>query len=377
MEKTDLPTSEGQPTPLPPPQQIAHSRSTARWNRVITAIAVAVVAVLAWQSYDTREQMREMRDSLARRLAESDKGALEARAMSQQTQTGLENMQNKIGALEASVQQAQGQYAALDAMYAEFSRARDERAVTEVEQAINIAAQQLQLAGNIPAALAALQNADSRLALLDQARFLGLRKLIARDIERLKALPLSDASSVALQLETIMGRIDSLPLGFEHLPPLAVNKVKTSAPKQTKRGSKEVAASVPPAVTASAPASNKVADIAQDIWGEFRQLIRIERMDRPDAALLSPSQAGFLRENLRMRLLSARLALMQRDGKVFSEDIHQAREWLQRYFDTQAPKVTDTLTELSRIEQARLTMSLPDLEETQNALRNLKLSARR
>lgn len=341
---------------------------------MVTAAAVAIVAVLAWQSYDTRQELRETRAEFAQRLAGSDKNAQEAHALAKEERESLAALQAKVGAVEASVQDAQGQYAALDAMYAEFSRARDERAVAEIEQAVDIAAQQLQLAGNVPAALAALQSADSRLALLDQARFLAVRKLVARDIERLKALPLSDAGSVALQLETLIGRIDYLPLGFEHHPPVAQSS--PVARSGAKKGKASVAASAPVAEV-SAPAPGFAQRLLSDLWGEFRQLIRIERLDRPDPALLAPSEVAYLRENLRLRLLSARLALMQRDGKLFAEDMRQTRVWLQRHFDVQARPVADTLEDLARIEQMRLTMALPSLEETQTALRNLKLGGKR
>jgi uroporphyrin-3 C-methyltransferase len=362
------------------------SRSTARWNRVVTAVAVAILAVLSWQSYDTSQRLRELHTEVARRLNDANNNSTEAHTLAKQNREAIEAMQGKIGALDATLQQSQGQFAALTDMYAEFSQARDDRAISEVQQAIDIAAQQLQLAGNVQAALAALQSADSRLAGLDQARVLGLRKLVTRDIERLQALPLTDASSVALQLETIIGRIDSLPLGFEHSPQTALPQTSAPAAKPAVASGKTAAKhastkSTPaPEPAASAP-QDGVAEtslkVLQEFWADFRQLIRIERMDRPDQALLSPSQAGFLRENLRLRLLSARLALMQRDGRLFSEDINQSRLWLQRYFDTESRPVASTLDDLAQIEQARLTLTLPSLEDTQTAVRALKLGGKR
>lgn len=362
MDTPELPSPE-----TPHPVQ----RGTSRWNRVLTILAVAIFAVLSWQSYDTRQQMHEMRVDIAHRFADTDKNSAEAGARAKQNQEALDALQGKIGALNAAIQQTQGQYATLNAMYAEFSRARDERAVTEIEQSINIAAQQLELAGNVPGALAALQNADSRLAQLDQVRFLGLRKLVTHDIEQLKALPLADASSVALRLDAIMGRIDALPLGFEHTPvdKAAAAKKDTgkTKPAQTETSARQEMESWPK------HAADWTLDLLVEFLHEFRQLIRIERMDRPEAPLLSPNQAGFLRENLRLRLLSARLALMQRDSRLFEEDIRQSRQWMQKYFDTEARPVASTLAELDKIEKSRLNLALPSLEETQIAVRNLKL----
>jgi uroporphyrin-3 C-methyltransferase len=354
----------------------------------VTAVAVAILAVLSWQSYDTSQRLRDLHTEVARRLNDANNNSTEAHTLAKQNREAIEAMQGKIGALDATLQQSQGQFAALTDMYAEFSQARDDRAISEVQQAIDIAAQQLQLAGNVQAALAALQSADSRLAGLDQARVLSLRKLVTRDIERLQALPLTDASSVALQLETIIGRIDSLPLGFEHSPQTALPQASAPAAKPaaasgktaTKRTTRDKSTTTTPEPAASAPQSGFAETslkVLQEFWADFRQLIRIERMDRPEQALLSPSQAGFLRENLRLRLLSARLALMQRDGRLFSEDINQSRLWLQRYFDTESRPVASTLDDLAQIEQARLTLTLPSLEDTQTAVRALKLGGKR
>lgn len=322
-----------------------------------------------------------MRAELSKRFAEGDSVARDARTLAGRNQSDIEQIQARIGGLDAKLQDYQGQYAALESMYLEFSRARDERTLTEIEQALTIAAQHLQLAGNVPAAMAALQTADNRLAMMDQARFLPLRKLIARDIERLKTLPLADVTSVALQLETLMGRIDSLPLGFERTIPTSKTQANAAAvrPPKPVKGKKgqalpaELAQSVPSATDSP----SAMARFFDDLWQDFRELIRIERLDRPDPALLAPSQAAYLRDNVRLRLLSARLAVLQRDGRLFSEDVRQARVWLERYFDTQAKPVAELIAELQKMETAQLSMALPSLEETTSALRGLKLGGKR
>ncbi|HEX5125537.1 MAG TPA: uroporphyrinogen-III C-methyltransferase, partial [Rhodocyclaceae bacterium] len=237
----------------------------------------------------------------------------------------------------------------------------------------------------VPAALVALQEADSRLAQLDRPKLLPLRKQITRDIERLRALPLADVTSMNVQLDGMLGQIDGLPMGFEHLPAKpVVASVAGSAKSQRKAGrssQRNESASLP--VAASAPQENDdtgfgsgVLTLMNDLWSDFSQLIRIERLDRPDPALLSPQSAAYLRENLRLRLLSARLALLQRDGKVLNEDVSQARIWLERYFDVTAPAVASMLTDLKQIEGAKLNVELPSLNETEAVLRNLRLDAR-
>lgn len=349
-----------------------------RWSRVLIAVLGVSVCLLAWSGYETRKSQDALRTELAKRFAEGDSVAREAHTLARQSKEAIDQIQARLGAIDARQLEAQGQFAALESMYVEFSRARDERTLAEVEQALNIAEQHLQLAGNVPAALTALQAADNRLAGMDQARYLPLRKQIASDIERLRTLPLADVTSMALQLETLIGRISSLPLAFERTIPTEKSRSAAVAhqAKPVKGAAKKNAKPQPEPVQSAAsvpPSPSVVARFFSDMWDDFRELVRIERLDSTDQSLLAPNQAIYLRENLRLRLLSARLALLQRDGRLFSEDIHQAITWLNRHFDTKAKPVADLIADLHKIETAQLSMALPTLSEANAALRGLKL----
>lgn len=342
------------------PQPALKPRMGSRLNRIFTSAAIALLAVLSWQAYDTRQIIHSLQTDSNRRQEQDNSAAQQARTLARRSQEAADALQAKLGGLEVRLQEIQEQNGALQALHTDFARMRDERSLAEVEQAVLIAEQQLQFSGNVPAALAALQGADHQLALLDQSRFLPVRKLIARDIERLKALPTADLNGLVLQLDSIVGRVDTLALGFAHQP-------------------EAMAEDVPPAKPAVAEAwtTDWFRQLGRDLWGEFRQLVRIERMDQPDAALLPPDQSAYLRENLRLRLLMARVALLQREGKVFAENLRQSREWLQRYFDMKTRPVSDSVAELAKIEKAHVNMSVPSLADTQAALRQAKLSQKR
>jgi uroporphyrin-3 C-methyltransferase len=357
-------------TPLPE----ARYRMGPRWNRIFTSAALALLAVVAWQAYDSRQDIADLRSDLEHRVSESDKAAIQANALAAQRQASLEALQGRVATLETQIHEAQSQFSTIDDLHAEFARARDERMINEISQSIDIANQQLQLAGNVSASLTALQAADSRMALLDPLRYMPVRKLLARDIERLKTLPLADVPRMALQLESLIGRIDVLPLGFERKPAEAE---KSALRNVAKKKSSKPAASEPEASAAADASPGVLLGLARDVWSEFRSLIRIERLDQPDPALLAPEQASYLRANLRLRLLSARVALLQSQNKLFADDVQQARGWVQRYFDSKAPLVVSTLAELDVMGRARLDIDLPNFDETQAALRNVKPAVKR
>jgi len=342
------------------PQQTDVPPEAAGWRAALRRPAVRVglvaLAIIVAQWVDTRMQVSGLQQELARRLADSEASAKEGRSQARQMQESQAAQLAKISVLEAKLAETQSQAVALEAMYQELSSSRDERLLAEVEQAVVIAMQQLQFSGNVEAALIALQGAETRLARSAQPQFLPARKLIARDIERLKGIPGANISGLSLKIESVVAAVDGLPLAYEQRPRQAATKAGVDAK----------------------PASLDFwRELGADLWREFRQLVRIERIDQGDPALLAPHQSYFLRENLKLRLLNARMALLQRDGRVFREEIRQAREQLDRYFDSRAKPVQAAQSTLTTLATTDASFDLPGLAETLTALRNLKLARER
>jgi uroporphyrin-III C-methyltransferase len=289
----------------------------------------------------------------------------DSRLLAKQNQELAANLQARVITVETDFAAAQSQQVALESMYQEMSRSRDERVLAEVEQSITIASQQLQLAGNVEAALIALNGADARLARTTQPQFLPLRKLIARDIANLTAMPVADISGLAVKIESIVAQVDGFPMAYEQRPKtgntLPATSVKIPAGKITSN------------TAAKTPELAWWQTWLNDLWSETRPLIRIERIDHADPGLLPPTQAYFLRENIKLRLVNARLALLARDGRSFREDARQVAEWLDRHFDKQSPSVQLSITTLKGFATLDIVQQAPSLNETLTTVRNFKL----
>jgi uroporphyrin-3 C-methyltransferase len=338
------------PAPAPAPAAPAEKGRGGAWMQFALLITVIALAGSAWQWWEMRAGVDALQGELAKRLADGDSIAKESRLVAKQGQESLAALQAKVGALEAKIAESQGQQAALESMYQDLARSRDDRILAEVDQALNLAGQQLLLAGNVESALIALQSADARLARTEQAQFLPLRKALNQDIDRLKALPLVDIPGLALKVESVIAAVDVMPLAFEG------------------KGREEELRSA-----RAAPASGFWSALGRDLWAEISQLVRIERLERPDPGVLSPQNAFILRENLKLRLMSARLSLAQRDARSFREDLKLARAWIERYFDVRAKAAQDALATLQQLAAAPLSLELPSLDESLTALRAFKL----
>ena len=333
----------------PPPMNAAPA-PVRRHGRQGPWLAVALVALglAGWQWFETRQKLNDLQQEVSRKLTEFDTGNKEERGAQKQTREQLEALQAKLGAVEGRFSEFQAQTEALKALNQDIARGREEATLLEVEQSITLAGQQLQLAGNVPVAVLALQTADNRLARLDRPAYLPLRKAVAKDIERLNALPFVDMPGISLRLEQLILGVDKLPLTAYGRPVEKSESQKTTAPQPWWQRT------------------------GGEIWQELKGLVRIQRFDRDDPALLAPGQGYFLRENLKLRLLNARLALFSRDQWTYRNELKVSQEWLGKHFDANDKAVVAAQATLRQMTATEINVELPNLNDTQAALRNLR-----
>jgi uroporphyrin-3 C-methyltransferase len=336
------------------------------------SIAVIVLAVLlAAQSWSTSKQIRNLREEVAKRLQKGDVSNAETGVLARNVQEGTKELEIKVGALENRQSETQSQQLALEQLYNDLSKNRDEWALTEIEQVLSTASQQLQLAGNVPGALIALQNADRSLSRSDKPQFITIRRAIGRDMEKLKALPSVDSTGVALRLDAVIAQIDSLPMLSDETPALPAAPQKPGKTKPVRDASGKLVG--PPAPE---PLLQKVRDgwntWSGEMWDDVRQLIRIRRVDTPEALMLSPTQSYFLRENVKLRLLNARMALLSRNETAFRNDLIAAQDALAKYFDTRAKSTQTAQALLRQVQGSNLAIEMPTLSDSLTAVRNYK-----
>ncbi len=328
------------------PPRTGKGVSWALFAVVVGCLAIALVAV--W--LEGRRTTGALRIEAAQRLAAIEATTALAGKEQAQLEVDLRDAQAKIALLETRVAESQSQQASLEALYRDLTPSRDDIALTEIEQVLLIASQQLQLAGNVASALSALQLADAKLQRLDRPQFVAFRRALTRDIDALKATPYVDIAGLSLKLDQAIASVDALTLARDERIPEPATEATTAADE---------------------PAWRR---FLRDAWSDIRQLVRIEVSDRPAAPLVPPAQSYFLRENLKLRLLSARLALVNRQDASFKADLAAADDWIRRYFDLRTKPVQGLLATLKQAGVTASAGALPDLARSLEALRVLKLA---
>lgn len=351
MDEKEIPTTE---SPIEnPPEKKPRYRGPERRRMtpyfllaLITALIVA--APLAWQWFTTKGEISQTREELARRLAQADQVALEAKLIASNSAEILRETQVKLGLLENRLAEFQTQQEALETLYDQLSRSSDEWALADVEQLLSIATQQLQLTGNIQAAIIALESADQRLERIDRPQAVPLRRAIASDIEKLRSLPHVDTIGISTRIENLIAAVETLPLAMEARPTEQNAPVAEGEQPWWRR-------------------------LGREAWGELRQLVRVQHVEKADLPLLAPEQVFFLRENLKLRLLAARHALLARDEKSYKADLKAAEGWLARYYDFENKSVSAASANLRQLQAREIEFEVPDISDTVALARRLKL----
>ena len=339
-------------------------------------VLAAVALGLAW---NTQQRLKAAESQIVKRQEDSTQQAAEARLLARQSEAAVREMAAKVALLEARVAETSLQRSQLEELIQSLSRSRDENVLSDVDAALRLALQQSAITGSAEPLLSALRQADERLARYQQPRMDRVRRAVLQDLDRVKAAGTVDVQSLAIRIDEAVRVIDDLPL-------LAAIDRRGAKREAAARGAGELASdssSTAVAPSAAAPASSaasavggrsphwldaKLRYMLEQVWTEVRELVRVTKVDQPEAALLAPEQAFFLRENLKLRLLNARLALLSRQFDTVQADLRDAQSSLERYFDKGSRRVELAREQLRQVAQQARQVAVPRPDATLAAL---------
>ena len=326
--------------PAVPLAQTVPGRWVAAGMAVLAALAAAAM-VLAWS---TQQRVKVLEGELVKRQQDAGAQAAEARMVAKDAQDLARESSAKMALLEARVDETSMQRTQLEDLIQSMARSRDENVLADLDAAVRVAMQQTAITGSADPLVIALKQADDRLARYNQPRLERVRRAVAQDLERTRAAGVTDIAVLTIRLDEVIRVVDELPL-------LAAIERRGAARRDV------AAAPAAPALaaSASAPWSRVWREAGAHVWNEIRALVRVTRIDSPEAMLVAPDQVYFLRENLKLRLLNARLALLSRQFDTAQSDLRDAQAALDHYFDRGSRRVVSTIELVRQVSaQARL-----------------------
>ncbi len=374
-------------------EAVPASRRSIVWPLAL-AVAIVLGAAAAAMAYSARERLKALELELVRRQEASHEQANEARTLAKQAQDESRDAVARVTVIEARVAESTLQRSQIEDLIVSLSRSRDENVLADTEAAVRVALQQSAITGSSEPLVAALRQADERLARVNEPRLERVRRAVARDLDRVRAAGAVDISSLTTRLDEVTRMVDELPMLASAVPADAPQRSDAKlgeVPPRSKRAPADAVgsasaqaaggASAPAAADPPLPAASSVdlpgwvraigqtwSHAAAHVWSETRALVRVSRVDTPDAALLAPEQAFFVRENLKLRLLNARLALLSRQFDLAQADLREAQAMLDRYFDRGSRRVAAGADLLRQAAAQVRNVTIPKPDETLAAM---------
>lgn len=339
------------------------------WMAAVLLALLALLSLsLAWKA---QQRVGALEHTLVSRQEASQRDAVQAQMLAKQANEAVLEASAKVALLEARVAEVAVQRGQFEELFQSLSRSRDENVLLDIEAGIRVALQQTAITGSAEPLVAVLKQSDERLGRYNQPRLEGVRRAIARDLDKVKAVSVADVAILSIKLDEVVRMVDDLPL---------LSRPDFRRPGAASAGSDAPAAGSqragrPQEPGGEAPSRWSVQGWSQrwELWSghvlaQAKSLVRVTRIDHPDAMLLAPEQAFFLRENLKLRLLNARLALLSRQFETAQSDLQQVLLSFDRYFDRQGRRTSTAVEAVRAVASQARQVVVPRPDNTLAAL---------
>jgi uroporphyrin-3 C-methyltransferase len=352
-------TPEPADNPIPNSNtEVLTDANASVWKNNLVKWVFAGVAVLALigalVSVWTVFKLNGIQEILAKQTSDVSTQAVEARVSAKQAEELARDTAARLAVTDAKLSEVSLQRAQLEDLMQSLSRSRDENLVVDIESAIRLAQQQSQLTGSVQPLLAALQSSQLRLTKVAQPRLAPVSRAIVRDIEQIKATPVTDTPTLLIKIDELVRAVDNLALLNAVGTSVANNPATKPAPETLS--------------WARAISMSWWEKMLNDLWRNAQGLVRISRIDKPEASLLAPEQSYFVRENLKLRLLNVRLAVLARHFESAQADMNQVTRDLNKYFDVVSGQGPLTLTLAREVLAQSKNTEIPRIDATLAAL---------
>ena len=352
--------------------QPAGGRSLGSMFLILMTVVVSVAALAS--SYVTWQSFSGLRAAVGQRMQSAEAEVTPLRELSSETAGRLNALQSRLSGAEQRISELNLQRTQLEELMLSVSRSRDETLVQDLGSALRFAVQQAQLMGNPQPLIAALQVGIERIEAAANPRLAGVRDAMKNDLDVMQTETNTDVSLVVRDLARLTRDVNKIAMR-DTAPP--TDRTVTSDADTSAAPSPAIGLATDPASTTVAPSlldqavtsvSTVWHSLSQAFVAQASQLVRVRAVAPTDELMLSPENAWVLRENLKLRLLSARLAVLSGQKQTALADISAVLQGIALYADPAAPSVVGLVGDLQQLQTTIAALHVPIPQSTLAAL---------
>ena len=207
---------------------------------------------------------------------------------------------------------------------------------SEADFLLNNALRKLVLDNDVDTAVSLLKLADETLAKVNNSQSAAIRSAINQDLKQLLSVAGVDQNAVMQKLSQLANTVDELPV-------LDVNF-----------GDDQNATKLSDSLSDWAENAEKS---ATSFLNHFIRISPKYGADRKE--LLAPNQDIYLRENIRLRLQLAIMAVPRQQNELYKQSLEAVASWIRSYFDTNAEVTQSFLKSVDELSEVSIYVDVP------------------
>ncbi|WP_417250988.1 uroporphyrinogen-III C-methyltransferase [Castellaniella sp.] len=348
----------------------AASRPSGRLGRILLVVVLLLAIALGVGLYEQNRQYRVLKADFEQQHSQNAQLARETSQQAEQALSLARAQAAQVGDLRSALDDTSSQVQELDqALQLMTDSGSDLLLLNDIDHLVTIAQQQLSLGGNVANAIISLEAAQAQLARANRPGLAALQQSINGDIDRLRAVATINVAALSAQLDQLSDWLGSAPLLMPDTATAMATAPTTSSPVQ--------ASTVAPAASAHSNSGWQAA--LQDSWTwvqgagqqvvhDLKKLFDIRRVDDSAALLMSPDQAQRFREGLKQRAITAQLALMMHQSKIWKSELARIAQALDQRYDMRAETARQALKLARSLHDTTIEISLPTVDNSLAAI---------
>ncbi|MEL7327165.1 MAG: uroporphyrinogen-III C-methyltransferase [Pseudomonadota bacterium] len=349
LAEKDTPKKESEPTKPEQPNKVEFEEKQGKRGVKLGTVSIVLSLIFGGGlTYKMLEQQSEYQTQIAQLQSQLEQAqSAMKQELSQVKEETIEKATTVTHKAEVVLGQQQKSIESLQLAVADVKGRRpNDWLLAEADYLVKLAGRKLFLEHDVESATQLMENADQRIAALNDPSLVGLRKAMANDITKLRVVPLVDRDGLVLRLTALQQQVDKLPLANALLP--------EAAAVEKQQVSEDIA--------------NWQDNLMTSLKDFSENFITFRTRDGNVIPLLSPQQHFYLKENIKAKLETAIKAVYQEQGEIYTTSLETADKWAMAFFNQDDNSVKEFNKTLSQLSKQDIQVEYPAKLESQNQL---------
>tara|TARA_B110000503_G_scaffold105519_1_gene157462 strand:- start:1735 stop:2991 length:1257 start_codon:yes stop_codon:yes gene_type:complete len=238
--------------------------------------------------------------------------------------------------------------------------------LAEAEYLLRLANQRLAMEQASESAIALLKAADIIIRDSEQVGTYGIRRAIAEDLAALTSVPSVDVEGVYAHLSALSG----LAAQLTFIPPRSEPLSKLVAADTTPQASSAIISEAAPAAVVNWADTlwQGTRDVGVNVWGELKQLVKVQSRTQGDQQLLTPAAELLVRMRIEMALSQTQVALLRRQQTIYDQSLVGVKQLLSQYYRSGDTVAQAMHAQIDALDDVKVLTNMPNISGSLVAL---------